>query len=640
MKNKLRSLSAILLTGLFLAQLTAPALALDARKDETVYVNLNFDGSVRDTIVVNTFQVPQNGKIYDYGTYSDIQNLSGTGTPTVEDGLIQWNAQPGTTFYYRGTMENAQLPWNFRIRYYLDGKPVEAPALIGAEGRMEIVIEAEANGAADDYFGTNYAAQISVPLKEEYCKNVISDAEIVTAGGLKTCAFTVMPGATETCSVAADINGFEMDGISIQMVRLSGSMLDSLDLLKTAISQISGGIGALADGTGQLKDGTADLAAGLSLVGAGTEDLAESGAVISSQLGDLESGAGDLRDGLSQLSEASGQIREGLQQLDENAYEFEKGYGQIEAGLKQMTDNRKAVEDGVKELKENGPDLQSGMNQLASGAQDLGGGIRDLSDTYDDQMELVNGLLAYVQAQYAADPASMPAELQQLVYGISQYSAGVSTGFDSLESGASGLASGIRSAGAGVDDLYDGALEFGNGSLDLMDGVSQLHDGISELNAGFEKYEKGIGDTADGYLTFDDSLSQVQLGADGLAGGIGEMNTGLLSFFSSLTELSDSINQLASGAQQLPDGIGQLQAGQEQMLAGLSSTGGFGSLSGIDAAAAPVSFAAPGLVTPESVQFVVKTPELQAEEEEAPETAQEVQTFWDKLWGLFSAFFS
>lgn len=640
MKNKLRSLFAFAACGLLLAQLTLPALALDARKDETVYVNLNYDGSVENTVVVNTFQVPQSGTIYDYGNYSEIQNLSGTGTPTVEGNLIAWTAEPGSTFYYRGTMENAQLPWNFSIRYFLDGRQVEAPELTGAEGHMEIVIEAEANSGADSYFGNNYAAQISVPLQEKYCKNVVSDAEIITAGGLKTCAFTVMPGASENCTVSADISGFEMDGISIQMVGLSGSMLDSLELFKTAVSQISSGIGALSDGTGQLQDGASDLAEGLNLVGDGTESLAQMGTVISSQLGDMETGAEDLRDGMAQLSDASGQFREGLLQLDENAYEFEKGYGQIEAGLRQMTDNRKAVADGVKQLGESGPDLQSGMNELATGASDLGGGVQSLSDTYDAQMELVNGLLSYVQAQYAADPSAMPAELQQMVYGISQYSDGISAGFDSLESGASGLAGGIRSAGAGVDELYDGALEFGNGSLELMDGADQLHDGISELNTGFEKYEKGIGDLADGYLSFDDSLAQVYTGTDSLTGGVGELNTGLNSFFSSLTELSGSINQLASGAGQLPEGIGQLQSGQDQLLAGLSGAGSLGGLSGVDGDAAPVSFAAPGLVTPDSVQFIVKTLELHAEEEETSETEQESQTFWDKLWGLFSSLFS
>jgi putative membrane protein len=342
MKNKLRALFAFFACGLLLAQLTLPALAADARKDETVYVNLNYDGSVESTIVVNVFQVGQSGTIYDYGNYSEIRNLSGTGTPTVEGNLIVWTAEPGSTFYYRGTMKNAQLPWNFSIRYYLDGKQAKATELIGAEGRLEIVIEAEASSAADSYFGNNYAAQISVPLEEASCKNVISDAEIVTAGGLKTCAFTVMPGASEQCTVSADISGFEMDGISIQMVRLSGSMLDSLELFKTAISQISDGIGSLSDGTGQLKDPVSDLAAGLDLVGSGTEDLAEMGAVIYAQMGDMESGAGDIRDGMAQLSDASGQFREGLLQLDENAYEFEKGYGQIEAGLKQMTDSREA----------------------------------------------------------------------------------------------------------------------------------------------------------------------------------------------------------------------------------------------------------------------------------------------------------
>lgn len=641
MKRRLHYCSGLLLCTLILFQMTGPALALEAQKDETVYVNLNCDGSVQDTIVVNSFLVPQSGVVCDYGNYTKITNLSGDETPVVQNNLITWRATPGSTFYYRGEMEKAQLPWNFSVGYTLNGSTIDAPSLVGADGHLIITVEATANGAADSYFGNNYAAQITISLKEQNCKNVASDASVITAAGKKTSAFTVLPGTSGTYTVSADVTDFEMDGISIQMVNMAGGLLGSLDLLQSAVSQITNGISALSDGSGQLKGGAQDLSSGLNLVSSGTQSLCATGSVISAQTGDLAGGAQDLQNGLDQLSQASAQIREGLLQLNENSYEFEKGYGQIDAGLKTMLDSRKAIESGISELKDNQSKIKSGVKQLSSGATQLQSGIQGLSGTYDAQMELVDQLVAMVEQQYAANPEAMPVELQQLIGGISQYESGINTGFDGLASGAGQLGDGIHDAGDGMQDLYDAALEFGNGSLELMDGISQLHDGMTELNTGFEQYEQGVSDLSDSYLVFDDSLTQAQSGAAALAYGVGELDLGLGSYFSSLGELSDSLGQLAFGAAQLPDGLDQLESGADQLLTGIAGAGSLaGNLTQVDGDAVPVSFAAPGLVTPNSVQFIVKTPDLHAPEKETAVEPAQTQTFLQKLWSLITNLFT
>ncbi len=118
--------------------------------------------------------MPQSGIVSDYGNYTNIQNLSGSEPPSVEGNLITFSAAPGSTFYYRGEMQNAKLPWVFHISYFLGGKQADAQSLIGAAGHLEIAIEAAANPEADPYFGKNYAAQITVSLNDKCCANVVS----------------------------------------------------------------------------------------------------------------------------------------------------------------------------------------------------------------------------------------------------------------------------------------------------------------------------------------------------------------------------------------------------------------------------------------------------------------------------------
>ena len=46
-------------------------------KDETVYVTLTSTGEAKETIVVNRLEAGKLGSYEDYGSYSDIVNLSG-----------------------------------------------------------------------------------------------------------------------------------------------------------------------------------------------------------------------------------------------------------------------------------------------------------------------------------------------------------------------------------------------------------------------------------------------------------------------------------------------------------------------------------------------------------------------------------
>lgn len=51
-------------------------------KDETVYVTLTSAGEAKETIVVNRLEAGKLGSYEDYGSYSDIVNLSGGRAPS------------------------------------------------------------------------------------------------------------------------------------------------------------------------------------------------------------------------------------------------------------------------------------------------------------------------------------------------------------------------------------------------------------------------------------------------------------------------------------------------------------------------------------------------------------------------------
>ena len=81
--------AAVLFTAmcLFTTQLASAA----PQKEETVYANLNYDGSIKGVYVVNSFKLSGEKRLSDFGSYTNIKNLSSSAEPRVTNGLVEWD---------------------------------------------------------------------------------------------------------------------------------------------------------------------------------------------------------------------------------------------------------------------------------------------------------------------------------------------------------------------------------------------------------------------------------------------------------------------------------------------------------------------------------------------------------------------
>ena len=134
-------------------------------KEEVIYANLNQDGTVDESYVVNIVY-PQNNKLIDYGNYSQVKNLSST------DKLVYKNNQVKATtdeekLSYQGYLEDPSLPWNFKISYYLNGKKIADNKVAGCKGKLTIRIEITKNKDVNEVYFNNYALQITASLKQQ-----------------------------------------------------------------------------------------------------------------------------------------------------------------------------------------------------------------------------------------------------------------------------------------------------------------------------------------------------------------------------------------------------------------------------------------------------------------------------------------
>ncbi len=164
MKQTMKRLGALGLALLLGALGSIPALAAELpEKDEVIYVNLSPEGEAGAIYVVNSYDLPAETTVTDYGNYRRVKNLTTTAPLTQEGKKITFTA-PAGKFYYQGELDSArtgELPWRVAVRYFLDGKETPGQELAGASGRLEMRVSLRQNPEADPVWAANHAPPTS-----------------------------------------------------------------------------------------------------------------------------------------------------------------------------------------------------------------------------------------------------------------------------------------------------------------------------------------------------------------------------------------------------------------------------------------------------------------------------------------------
>lgn len=209
----------LVLLAALLFVFSAAALA-ETYKDEVVYALLTPSGEVTGVYVVNAFEATEAVDVTDYGDYAQVVNLSGTEALSIQEGAVALSLPEGRTFY-QGDMAENKLPWEIAITYTLDGQEAQPAELSGATGHLVLTLavtpaagmEAHSNGAT---------LQITLMLDGEKCLNIVSEkATTAWAGKNRTLAYVILPGASATYQISADVTDFSMAGIQMAGVRMA-----------------------------------------------------------------------------------------------------------------------------------------------------------------------------------------------------------------------------------------------------------------------------------------------------------------------------------------------------------------------------------------------------------------------------------
>ena len=606
---KKRTLGALALALCFALSLIAvPAAAADAPAatgaEEVIYAKLDAAGEPLSAYAVVALNGDAGESVTHYGAYTAVENLTDTSALTYEDGAVTATIPEGGRLYYQGTLESFELPWDIAIGYELDGRSISPAELGGQSGALEMSLSVKPNGNAPGAFADEMMLQITVTLDASLCKNITAEgATVANAGGDKTLAFTVLPGAEAEYTVTADVEDFTMAGLTIAGVNydIASAMGDTAEItdgvgqMTDAISQLSDGASQLASGAGSLRSGAGSFGSGLSTLSAGSAELVAGSEQIAGALAQISASLPGAGTDAEAAAAADAQSAGAGMTLDLSAL------AQLPAGLEQAADGLEQAGAALAQLAEGYGAAYPALAQAVEAIPEPSVSEEDIGAL----MALApdNAALAALVANYQA------AQTVKAVW------AQASAAFEAMQDNLPALAEGVNSAAASLRQTaqqISAAMSATGGQIDLS-GLLQLTSGLSQLAQSYSAFHEGLVSYAGGVDALSANWSSVYSGISSLASGAGELSDGVAALDEETSKIPELIDELTGGS-------------AEDESADASAQASF--LDGRNGDTA-------------SVQFVIMTEgisEPEAEEEPAP--AEEDKGFFAELWDRIVALFT
>lgn len=495
----------VIIFGLFI-----PINTFAMTKTETVYSNLDLNGSVKKTTISTKLSDISKGDVVDVTKLSKIKNVNGYEKFSRDSERIVWKST-GKEIVYEGVL-NDNLPISVNVKYYLNGEEVNPNKINNKSGNIKIVF----NFINNDY-NTNYSmyvpyvVDLSTTISNKYNSNFyVSNGRYTSVNGDTLVTALASPGLYDSTGIS-ELRSMDQITLSYDTTKfkkmefylvITPKLLSNIDIDK--VNQIDNKL---------------------------------------SSINDLQNGVNELENGAASLSDGSKEILNGLEKLNDGLKSASDGSLELVNGLKQVnqgTSSLSSLTELVDRLYESYNNNNVLLNQINSGAlqQELESKILAATKektTLENQLNGVNAnisQLEYLESQGLIEPAQQ-AQLEQLrnnkvllENGILQYEQGIAEANNNLQTlpvapykiaGANEVISqvlcgvlgvsdmnyvndntiamfknNINSLVGGVNSLYDGSITLSNGLGELYQGSNKLLDGNKKMDSGIDTLKDGI----------------------------------------------------------------------------------------------------------------------------------------------------
>lgn len=617
--------------GLAVVTVSGYAAAAEPRVsvDESVYVTMDYYGGITDTSIVKGCDINGNNRFLDYGSYSEVTNMSTNDAPKLADDHVEWDLPEGTgRFYFECVPKDIEhaLPWDIDVSYSLNGSPARAEELAGVSGLVQVDIDATPNEAAGEYYRHNMMLIAITMVDMEDVNSFRADgAQMQTVGSKKAAIFVAMPGEDASFSYQIGSDSFESTGTFFLMAPITLSQLDQLTDLKDAKAR--------------------------------TEDAFDA---LNASLDIILDSLADLPDGLRQTQEALNL----LDKARETAYDAKDG---MNLRIDKLNERLYGVSVTLRGLGSDLADLddEDVLDDLGSSLSNSGKVVSGVSNSLNAVNNRLTGLKDALN-EYGKIPQAPSADEANAM-------------MDALKSQIDGLESILGSATPPVDgaDSMKELLDTLKGSLEVLKATGNSANAVGTVGKIQDELSGGLGDLAD----MSDALSSMVSMSDGLIGEIYDMlddvrSSGVITstkrVVTSTALLVDELRNTTMYIQEtvkdcedyLNDGLKQLNKGANSVIdtaaAGLDQTNAVRQykdvikrtiddewdrladdlgLFDIDVDAEKISFTSEKNPTPDSIQIILRTEEIsipdETMEEGDLEASSQNQGVWQRISNIF-----
>lgn len=577
MNNRKRYISILLSMVLLANMVPVSVLAAEENtpKEEVIYTNLRTDGSMKETSVVNIFELEEKGEIIDYGAYETVRNMNSTDEIKTSDDQIRISSGAGR-IYYEGAMDSAEIPWKIEVHYYMDGKELESSELAGKSGSLKVTMIIEENKACERNFFDSYALQATVILDSALCTEIEAEgATIANVGADKQLTYTILPGEGADITITADVTAFEMPAITINGISLNLDIDVDTEEIESQIDEVIDAVNT------------------------------------------LDEGAGEVNDGASELSDATGVLAANVAKLYEGTGKLKSGTAELSSGLTSITKNNQTLLNG-------GWTAFEGLCTAAEttlNAELTANGMETVTLTPKNYENVLKGLLKKMDADAVYEQAYAKA-LEQITKEVEAQTealedlpeeqiAEIRNGYIEQMMKSEEVTSQISAAVAAVSEAAEGVADL-KGQLD---NYSMFYDGL-------RSYTSAVSESANGAKELKINMNTLYQNTGILDASVGKLDSAVKELFGGTTKLKEGTDEFVDEAS---DMSGKVDEEIDTMLESITREDTERS-----------SFVSEKNVNVKSVQFVIKTEAIEIEEaEEVMEEETEKLSFWQKLLNLF-----
>ncbi len=649
------------------AQESARAQAEDAappeglvQVDETLYVNLDYYGNLQEANIVKGVSSSKSMEYTDHGSYEKVLNMSDeTPLELTDTGVSFPLSGTGKKFFFQGQMdpEAIGLPWSLEVSYKLNGVPVEAEALAGAAGLVEIDVKAIPREDCSDYLKNNMLLAVMIPVDSKVYSIDAPGAQTQSIGNMSGIVFSALPGEEKEFTARLGTDKYESMGVTAMMMPASmdsfenisdirelrdtwkeagDAMYEGLDSTLSVISSFREEMQGLTESLGAAERARETVSSRRDAIfSTGDQalwELSDLGAEVQKLVPYLSTAKAEL----SQLHQDMQQVTEALSAMRSSLYELHRGLDRMENGLYAGGSDLSRISTLLDRLQDQTADYREAVDRLAKRLEELFSGLGDGS--LWEELGLSGALLELSDLGYdmeealsatpseAFDPSILE-ELEDRLAESQRLSGQIGTEIGKLrETGKT-----ARQIASASDALLSDTRRALSGGGKTAQGAKYTVDDLRRIIFSLESLQQ----TVDAfYPDMEGALAQTEALAGQTGDALGRTASALSLAQEALKASAEDADQalsagIRSSLSMIDRSLGLFDALEEVQSAGSLAKAALDEetdrveeetrLLEIDPKAEKESLTSSENKTPDSLQIILRTEEIQSEEEE-PET--------------------